>query len=144
MNDDRRSGPDSAHSLGENPCGAGENRPYRNVTHIQSDAHPYETFETSGAGYVAKSCRAPANTRDRADSEPPRGHLNCEVFEQRRLESARDHRRERCRAAEDGKARPEQESQQMLLFRAKKRIGPHECDASRQRLPVEVWFSAPS
>ena len=30
----------------------------------------------------------------------------------------------------------------MLLFRAKKRIGPHDCDASRQRLRVEVRFSA--
>ena len=142
MNDDRRSGPDSAHSPGENPSSAGENRPYRNVTHIQSDAHPYETFETSSAGYVAKSCRAPANSCDRTDNKPPGGHLNREVLEQRRLESARDHRRERCRAAEYGKARPEQESQQMLLFRAKKRIGPHDCDASRRWLRVEVWFSA--
>jgi hypothetical protein len=30
----------------------------------------------------------------------------------------------------------------MLLFRAKKRIGPHDCDASRRWLRVEVWFSA--
>ena len=31
----------------------------------------------------------------------------------------------------------------MLLLGAKKRIGPHACDASRTRLRVEVRISAP-
>jgi hypothetical protein len=142
LNDDRRTRAHAGDSLREDPSGAGENGSYRNVTHVQSDAHPEKSLETRRAGHITELGASPANPCNPADSKPPRCHLNREVLEQRRLKPARRDYREGCRAAEDGETRPEQESEQVLLLGAKERIGPHGCDASRKRLRVEVWISA--
>ena len=141
VNDDRRAGTHSTHFSGEHPRGAGEYGAYRNVTHIQPDAHPQKPLETGGAGNVPKVRALPSDARHRADRESPRRYLNGEMLEQRRLKPARHHNRQSSRAAEDGETRPEEESQQMLLLGAKKRIGPHACDASGAPSSEEVRLS---
>src|SRR5580765_5212771 len=133
LNHDRRPCTYAAHSSRERPCGAGKYDSYRNVTHVQPDAHPNQTLETRRAGHITEVSAAPGDSRDRGDGEAPGRHLNRKMLEQWRLKSAHHHSRESSRAAEDGETRPEQETQQMLLLGAKKRIGPHACDASRTR-----------
>jgi hypothetical protein len=130
LDDDRRTSAYAAHSLSKRPCGDGEYGSHRNVTHIQTNAHPEKTLEPRCARYIAKMGASPAKSRDRSDGETPNGHLNRELLEEWRLKAAHHHDRERRGTAKDRKTRPEQKAEQMLLLGAKERIGPHACDAS--------------